>query len=95
MPNEQKRRKQLIGKIIDGARTPAEIRKRLTAAGLQFEDLTEEYGYFNLRIPFPDGYFRIYRPTGRGQEIRTQRWRKTEFKYSGIPVFEPSGRRSL
>ena len=85
----------MVGRIVDGAKSPDEIRKRLSDAGLQFEDLSEEFGYFNLRIPLMDGYFRIYKPNGKGEKIRTQRWKKTEFRYSGIPVFEPSGRRSL
>lgn len=82
----------MIENIIAGATTARQIKKRLKDAGIVFVDLTEEYGYMNLRIPMEYGYFRIYR---NGKRIKTQKWTKTEIIYSGIPVFEPSGRRSF
>ena len=82
----------MIGTIIAGAKTAKEIKKKLEDAGLQYIDLTEEYGYMNIRVPFIDGYYRIYKS---GDSINTQVWRKVEFRYSGIPTFEPSGRRSI
>lgn len=85
----------MIGQIIYGAKTKTEILKRLKDAGFQYDDLSKEYGYMNIHIPFLDGYYRIYKPKGRGSEIKTQVWKKTTFRYSGIPTFEPSGRKSF
>ena len=82
----------VVRKMIAGANTEDEIRHRLIRNGLQFDDLTDEYGYKNIRIPVINGYIRIYK---MGNAIKIQNWQKTVFKYSGIPTFEPSGRRSL
>ena len=78
--------------MIDGARTPVQVKKKLKDAGMEFEDYSGEYGYMNLRIPTPDGYVRVYMA---GKEIRTQKWTMQTIRYSGIPTFEPSGRRSF
>lgn len=84
----------MIGTIIEGAKTKKEILRRLSKAGFLYEDVSEEYGYMNIRIPFPGGYYRIYKSLRDGK-IKTQRWGETKFVWSGIPVFEPSGRRSF
>ena len=46
------------------------------------KDDSEEVGGFSVWI---DELTRIYKPV-RGK-MKVQRWYKTEFKYSGIPVF--------
>jgi len=82
-----------IDMYIEGATTPEAVRQKLTEAGLQFVDVSADFGYMNIRVPVHDGYFRIYQDwIGT---IKTQRWRKTEMNYSGIPTFEPSGRKSF
>ena len=82
----------MIGKVIEGAKTPEEVRKRLDDADLLYSDLTKECGYFNLHIPFMWGHYRVYMA---GRKIKTQTWRKTKLQYSGISTFEPSGRHSF
>ena len=82
----------MIGKIIDGAKTKEEVEAKLKEAGLVYEDVSEEFGYMNIRVPFTKGYYRIYERDGK---IVTQTWRNVNFKYSGIPTFEPSGKRSF
>ena len=78
---------------VYNAKTPEEVKEIITGFGYEYQDLSEEYGYMNLRIPFVDGYVRIYQRPDNTMNI--QKWHKTEVKYSGIPTFEPSGRRSF
>lgn len=85
--------KIFITNCIEKAKTAREICKRLDAAGILYADLTDEYGYMNLRIPVANGYIRVYRDH-RGI-VRVQQYEKIAMKWSGIPTFEPSGRRSI
>lgn len=83
---------EMVRRIAGKAKGRFEIMSRLDAASIRFEDHSSEYGYMNLRIPVEDGYMRIYDNLG---EIRVQKFSKVVFTYSGIPTFEPSGRRSF
>ena len=53
-----------------------------------------ETGYDNVYVPIENGHLRIFTPH-RVKSYQVQRWRKTTIKYSGVPTFEPSGRRSF
>ena len=77
---------------IETAKDDDEIRSRLDDAEMVYADHTEEYGYLNLRIPVKDGYIRIWNCKG---EYRVTKFERTVVKASGIPTFEPSGRRSF
>lgn len=79
--------------FIGDAKTPRQVKAALRKAGVNFDDISEESGYLNLHIPFLDGYIRIYKR--RDGKIVEQKWTKCEYTYSGIPTFEPSGRRSF
>lgn len=70
------------------------ILKNLKELGFEIEDASEESGLMNLRIRNSDGTMtRIY---GKGRkELKVQIWMPVVFRYSGIPTFEPSGRRSF
>ena len=80
--------KYIIGKATD----ENEIRERLDDAEMVYKDLTSEYGYFNLRVPVKDGYIRVYKKDGK---CLVDKFTRIEIKTSGIPTFEPSGRRSF
>lgn len=82
-----------VRRIVGDAKTYREVRRNLDAAGLMFQDATEESGYLNFRIPVFDGYYRVCQFPGREIEVRFHRVEKLEC--SGIPTFEPSGRWSL
>lgn len=79
--------------IYGNAKSPKAIKKALEKAGLIVEDLSEESGYFNLHIPFDGGHYRVYK--AHDGKIKEQVWRPVELKWSGIPTFEPSGRKSF
>jgi hypothetical protein len=83
---------EMVRRIAEKAKSKFEILSRLDAASIEFEDRTWESGYMNIRIPVADGYIRVYDHLG---EIRVQKFEKVVFQYSGIPTFEPSGRRSF
>lgn len=83
-----------VRKIVYGCKTEKEIINALKEAGLQYQDFSKDFGYFNIRVPLNEGYFRIYKET-KTKQIKTQIWEKTVFRYSGIPTFEPSGRHSF
>ena len=78
-------RKEQITHLIDGAKTPAQVRQRLQKANVEYEDATVEFGRFNVRIPLIDGYFRIYQDYRNA--IRLQWWPNEKFKASGVPTF--------
>ena len=77
--------KEQLVRLIDGAKTPAQVKQRLREANVEYEDATVEFGRFNARIPLEGGYFRIYQDYRKA--IRSQWWRNEEFKSSGIPTF--------
>ena len=83
---------EMVRRIAAKAKGRFEIMSKLDAASIEFEDHTAAYGYMNLRIPVEDGYMRIYDHLG---EIRVQKFPRIQVAYSGIPTFEPSGRRSF
>lgn len=81
--------------ILEGKKTKKEILAALKSNGLQWEDVSKEYGYMNIRVHAFGGYVRVYKPNGRGQDTKIQVWKPVSMKYSGVPVFEPSGRKSF
>ena len=78
-------RKEQLTRLIDGAKTPTQVKQRLRKANIEYEDATAEFGRFNVRIPLKDGYFRIYQDYRKA--IRSQWWPNEEFKASGTPTF--------
>ena len=78
--------------IIGKAKSKEEVIERLDDAEVVYKDHTKEYGYFNLKVPVKDGYIRVYENKGK---YLVDKFVRTEVKYSGIPTFEPSGRRSF
>ena len=78
--------------IIGKAKSKKEVVERLDDAEVVYKDLTSEYGYFNLRVPVKDGYIRIYEKNGK---YIVDKFTRAEIKASGVPTFEPSGRRSF
>ncbi len=71
------------------------IIKAIREQGFEVEDNTEPGSkFFNLRVWNEDKTFiRIYRSYRR--EVKVQEWKPIKYTYSGIPTFEPSGRRSF
>lgn len=71
------------------------VLKALDRNGIDYTDLTEEMGCADIHILTEDGgYIRIYKPYKKpglvvGKHI------PVELRWSGIPVFEPSGRHSF
>ena len=83
-----------IEELVKGAKTKRQVLGRLRKAGVRFDDDSELYGYFNVHIPHKDRTVtRVWRHRRDG--IRVDLWTPVEFKWSGIPVFEPSGRHSF
>lgn len=61
---------------------------------LNYNDVTEDYGYFNIRIPLKNnGYIRIYQD--RRKDFNVQIFTPVQLSYSGIPTFNPSGVNNL
>jgi hypothetical protein len=85
---------QKIRRLVEGLKTPESVCKALKNAGIKFEDVSKEYGYLNIHVPRPNGYVRIYKPYRR-DELEVNSFDSVPLTYSGIPTFEPSGRRSL
>lgn len=85
--------KETILYLIDGAKTDFEVKERLNDAEVVYADLSKDSGYLNLRIPTKDAQIRIYRSSDR--RIQVQKFEMVQMKYSGVPTFEPSGRRSF
>ena len=77
-----------------GTKSKGALLNILRNVGLKAEDVSKEYGYLNIRIPGEGGYVRICKPKGE-KEFKVQMFEKIEMRYSGIPTFEPSGRRSF
>ena len=85
--------KQIEG-ILKGAKTNRQVLDRLRKAGVRFKDDSKLYEYFNVHVPHGDGTVtRVFRHPRVG--IKVQLLTPVEIKWSGIPVFEPSGRHSF
>lgn len=71
------------------------IKKAIGELGYKVIDDTEPGSkFFNLKVKNPDGsLIRIYK-SYRGP-VEVQKWEPLLITYSGIPTFEPSGRRSI
>lgn len=66
----------------------------LEKTGIVFEDLSREYGFPNFRFPCEKGYVRAYKSRDM-KHFKVQIFRPIKMNYSGVSVFEPSGRRSV
>lgn len=92
---ETARRKETWKKFVEGILTKRELVKRLNSIGAHYTDDSEEYGYPNIHIRVTGGEIvRIYRGP-KMKDFQVQVWKPVIFRHSGIPTFEPSGRRSL
>ena len=83
-----------VREIAYAAKSKDEILRGLKEAGIEYADGSKETGYDNVYVPIENGHLRIFTPH-RVKSYQVQRWRKTSIKYSGVPTFEPSGRRSF
>ncbi len=84
-----------VAGLVDGLRKKGDVVKMLKENDIRFEDVSADSGYDNIRIPTNDGgYIRVYRGK-RTDQFKVQKFEMVEFKWSGIPTFEPSGRRSF
>lgn len=81
-----------IRDLIMEADTTVDVETILRSYGIRYEK-DMECGYFNIRIKRPDGMIRIYQDFRKS--IVVQAWTKCNFRYSGIPTFEPSGKHSF
>jgi len=87
-------RKEFL-EIIEGSKTRGEIKNALEEVGFYVTDKTaDSLSDIDLSVEFPDHTVRIYRSIMR-KEIVVQIWEPVEMQYSGVPVFEPSGRSSF
>ena len=77
--------------VVGGEKNTFEIRRLLQSAGIPYEDVTKEAGYFNLRVQNEKGYVTIFRSFRN--EIKVIQVYKTIIQYSGIPAYEQRGRR--
>ncbi len=89
--------KERVLRYVKGKTEEAEVSKILKASGVKYENVSEEFGYPNFRIYSKDvseGYIRAYK--GRSMNsFKVQEFKSVSMVPSGIPTFEPSGRRSL
>lgn len=93
MKSELEMLEERIQIYLKGKRTRNEAVQFLKGAGIEFEDNSDEAGYPNFRFWHNGEYVRAYKGSEM-KEFRTQIFRKVEMKWSGIPTFEPSGKRS-
>lgn len=91
MRDEYELMKERAEVYLHDAKSPAETLKK---TGIAFEDASREFGFPNFRFPCGKGYVRAYKAKGMKQ-FKVQIFRPIKVEYSGIPVFEPSGRRSF
>lgn len=78
--------------LMNRAETTEDIEAILTTSCIPYRQ-DPDSDYFNIRIDRQNGFVRIYQDN-RG-DINVQSWTRTEYVYSGIPTFEPSGRHSF
>lgn len=81
---------------VEGAVTGGQVFVTFMENKLQFSDRSKEAGYPNFWV-YEDGvsgHVRAYKAPD-SKEFVVQVWRPAEFQYSGIPVFEPSGKKSF
>jgi hypothetical protein len=69
---------------VEKCRNRAEVEKVIKKYGFTIQrDDSQEVGCFSVWL---GDTIRIYKPS-HGKKMIFQRWAKTSFKYSGIPVF--------
>lgn len=79
---------QALKEKIERCKTEKQVRKILTENNIPvIRETTNEAGCFSVWI---DDLTRIYKPI-HSKNMKVQRWERTEFKYSGIPVFFSTG----
>lgn len=76
--------KKHIENLIKGCKTEKQIINKLTKENIQFENVSSEYGYMNIRIYNDNGYIRIYKAK---KEVKVNQFTKCKFEYSGVPTF--------
>ena len=81
--------------LLSGATEKKSVILQCRVAKRRYVDESEESGYPNIKIPCPDGsVIRVYKGS-RMKYFKVQVLEPVTFSYSGIPTFEPSGRRSI
>lgn len=85
--------KERIEGLVSGLKSGKAIRDALSSKGIRFDDVSGDYGFPNFHIPVPDGYIGV--ALLPKEDVRVRRFYRVEMKWSGIPVFEPSGRPSF
>lgn len=86
-----KERVEIYLKDVHTREKAVEILKK---TGIKFTDDSDEYGYTNIHFYRKDGAVRAYiRPREKNFIVKIMS--KVEFYYSGIPTFEPSGKKSF
>lgn len=86
--------KEKVESLVSEEKTFTGIKKALSNEGLDYEDATKDSGYQHIRVFSDDGYVRIFRMDGM-KNFKVRIMRKVNARYSGIPVFEPSGKKSF
>ena len=81
--------KKDIQNAVKGAKTAKDVVERIENLGYIPVDCSGESGYLNVRVPFPNGYVRVYK--NERKELVIQVFEEVVMKYSGIPTFNPSG----
>jgi hypothetical protein len=75
---------ETLKSIISNCKTDKQILNTLDNNSITYENVTNEYGYFNIRIPQNEGYLRICK---NKKEYMVQNFTKVKMVYSGIPTF--------
>lgn len=75
---------ETLKSIISNCKTDKQILNTLDNNNITYENVTNEYGYFNIRIPQNEGYLRICK---NKKEYMVQNFTKVKMVYSGIPTF--------
>lgn len=94
MKSELEKLKERVEIYLKGKSGRQDAVRFLRNTGINFEDASEECGYPNFRFKAKGGYVRAYR-AGKMKEFKVQIFEQISMKYSGVPVFEPSGRKSF
>lgn len=75
---------ETLQSLISKCKTDKQILETLKQNNIVFENVTSEYGYFNIRISQYEGYLRICK---NKKEYMIQNFSKVKMVYSGIPTF--------
>lgn len=94
MKSELEKLKERVEIYLKGKSGREDAVRFLQGTGIEFEDASEECGYPNFRFKAEGGYVRAYRAR-KMKEFKVQIFERIPMRYSGVPVFEPSGRKNF